>query len=173
MEIFVRMLALPIILTRYMDQVTSEFYRDLHQQLSGLLAGEADLIASLANTSALIYHKLASINWAGFYLLQGNELVLGPFQGKPACVRIPVGKGVCGTAIANNQTLLVGNVHEFDGHIACDMASNAEIVIPITINQRQLGVLDIDSPQLNRFQQSDRVGLEGLVKILVEHLKRY
>lgn len=142
------------------------FYRTLNQQAKALLEGETDLIANLANLSALLNQELAEINWVGFYLLQGETLVLGPFQGKPACVRIPVGRGVCGTAVAEGKTQLIGDVHQFDGHIACDGASNSEIVIPVRRGGEIIGVLDIDSPIFNRFDQQDRIGLEETVQIL-------
>ena len=154
-----------------MPSKKSELYHQLQQQLQGLLAGEKDLIANLANTSALLYHNLPDINWAGFYLLKDEELVLGPFQGKPACVRIPLGKGVCGAAAATRKTLVVANVHEFDGHIACDIASNSEIVVPLFIGDNLIGVLDIDSPKLNRFDEEDKLGLEAVAEILQTALK--
>ena len=142
------------------------FYRTLNRQAQALLEGEPDLIAKLANLSALLNQELTGINWVGFYLLQGDTLVLGPFQGKPACVRIPVGRGVCGTAVAQGKTQLVDDVHQFEGHIACDGASNAEIVIPLRRGDEIIGVLDIDSPIFNRFDQEDRIGLEETVQIL-------
>ncbi|WP_043820096.1 GAF domain-containing protein [Aeromonas veronii] len=142
------------------------FYRTLNQQAKALLEGETDLIANLANLSALLNQALEEINWVGFYLLQGETLVLGPFQGKPACVRIPVGRGVCGTAVAEGRTQLIDDVHQFDGHIACDGASNSEIVIPVRRCGEIIGVLDIDSPIFNRFDQQDRIGLEETVQIL-------
>ncbi|MFM5392958.1 GAF domain-containing protein [Aeromonas veronii] len=142
------------------------FYRILNQQAKALLEGETDLIANLANLSALLNQELTEINWVGFYLLQGETLVLGPFQGKPACVRIPVGGGVCGTAVAEGKTQLIDDVHQFDGHIACDGASNSEIVIPLRRGGEIIGVLDIDSPIFNRFDQQDRIGLEETVQIL-------
>ena len=144
----------------------TQFYRTFNRQAKALLEGETDLIANLANLSALIGQELTDINWVGFYLLQGDTLVLGPFQGKPACVRIPVGRGVCGTAVAEGNTQLVDDVHQFDGHIACDGASNAEIVIPVRRGGEIIGVLDIDSPIFNRFDQQDRIGLEETVQIL-------
>lgn len=147
-------------------QSANSTYVQLHQQLKALLANETDMIANLANTSALLYHSLADINWVGFYLLKGEELVLGPFQGKPACVRIPLGKGVCGTAALNRETIVVGNVHEFPGHIACDVDSKAEIVVPIFTGDKLLGVLDVDSPKLNRFSDDDRLGLLAIVDIV-------
>ena len=142
-------------------------YRDLAASLASLLEGETDGLASLANASALLAQALDRINWCGFYLLRGGELVLGPFQGKPACVRIPVGKGVCGTAAARKETVLVPDVNVFPGHIACDAASRSEIVVPIIENGELRGVLDIDSPDLARFDGVDREGLEGFVRTLV------
>jgi L-methionine (R)-S-oxide reductase len=144
-----------------------ELYAQLAQELSGLIAGETDLIANLANASALIYHSLPDLNWTGFYLLKEGELVVGPFQGKPACVRIAMGKGVCGTAALNRATVIVRDVHEFPGHIACDSASNSEIVVPLLRGQELVGVLDLDSPKLSRFDESDREGLEKLARILM------
>ena len=142
------------------------FYRTFNQQAQALLEGEPDMIATLANLSALLNQELADINWVGFYLLQGETLVLGPFQGKPACVRIPVGRGVCGTAVAEGKTQLVDDVHQFAGHIACDGARNSEIVIPLRRGGEIIGVLDIDSPIFNRFDEQDRIGLEETVQIL-------
>jgi L-methionine (R)-S-oxide reductase len=142
-------------------------YASLAEELNGLLAGEQDLIANAANTSALLFDALPDLNWAGFYFLRGNELVVGPFQGKPACVRIPLGKGVCGTAAATRETVVVPDVHEFPGHIACDAASQSEIVIPLIKGDTLLGVLDIDSPLLSRFDDADRRGLERLAMIFV------
>ena len=143
------------------------FYRDIDQQLGGLLAGERDFIANAANLSALIYLMLPDLNWAGVYLMRGNDLLLGPFQGKPACVRIPVlpqPRGVCGAAAFHRQTQLVGDVHQFPGHIACDSASNSEIVVPLLSGEKVIGVLDIDSPSLNRFDRDDQAGIEQLVR---------
>jgi L-methionine (R)-S-oxide reductase len=142
-------------------------YAGLAEELDGLLAGETDLVANAANTAALLFDALPDINWAGFYFLrQGangqSELVVGPFQGKPACVRIPLGKGVCGTAAATRKTIVVTDVHEFPGHIACDAASQSEIVIPLINGDTLLGVLDIDSPRLARFDDADRRGIERL-----------
>jgi len=148
----------------------SECYAELIRTLAALLADERDLIANLANASALLRQFLPDINWAGFYLLKGNELVLGPFQGKPACVRIAIGEGVCGTAAQRRATIVVPNVHEFDGHIACDSASNSEIVVPMIRGNELLGVLDIDSPLLARFDEEDRRGLEEVVRVLVNSL---
>lgn len=140
----------------------AELYALLVEQARALFEGERDAIANAANLSALVYHSLADLNWAGFYFFDGRELVLGPFQGKPACVRIPLGKGVCGTAAARRETVAVPNVHEFPGHIACDAASNAEIVVPLIKDGRLLGVLDLDSPKPSRFDAQDRSGLERL-----------
>ena len=150
-----------------------ELYRDLSRQLSALLAGERDLIANAANTAALIYHGLPDLNWAGFYFSAGAELVLGPFQGKPACVRIPIGTGVCGTAAKRAETVLVRNVHDFPGHIACDPNSRSELVVPLVDAGRVLGVLDLDSPILGRFDEIDREGCEQLVALFVEHRRRF
>ena len=147
-----------------------EQYKQLDSTLAALLAGERDLIANLANTSALLWQELIDINWVGFYLLKDNQLVLGPFQGKPACVRIEMGRGVCGASAQRRESIVVPNVHEFEGHIACDSASNSEIVIPMIRSGALLGVLDIDSPRLNRFDEIDRRGLEGVVNTLIESL---
>ena len=145
-----------------------ELYENLVPQLRSLLAGERDFIANAANFASLLYHSLPELNWAGFYLLKDKELVLGPFQGKPACVRIAVGKGVCGVAAAQRETVIVPNVQEFPGHIACDSASNSEIVVPLQKDGRLLGVLDLDSPQFARFDDEDAEGLNGLVDVFVE-----
>jgi len=144
-----------------------ELYEQLASQLSSLLAGEGDLIANAANCSSLIFHSLPDLNWAGFYFEKDGELVLGPFQGKPACVRIRIGQGVCGAGAAKCETVIVPNVHEFPGHIACDSASNSEIVVPLIKDARLVGVLDLDSPSPARFDQDDARGLEGLVRILL------
>ncbi len=142
------------------------FYRDLCEQLTALLAGEPDRIANAANTAALLYDAMPDVNWAGFYFLQGDrELVLGPFQGKPACVRIAVGKGVCGTAVARAQSVLVEDVHEFPGHIACDAASRSELVVPLSSQGVIRGVLDIDSPLPARFDVEDQAGVERIAAI--------
>lgn len=148
-------------------QPKPELYRQLVGELSALIAGEADVIANLANASALLYHSLPELNWAGFYLLKHGELVVGPFQGKPACVRIAIGKGVCGTAAARRETVLVRDVHEFPGHIACDAASNSEIVVPMVRGGELIGVLDLDSPKVARFDEEDREGLEKFVAALL------
>jgi len=146
----------------------AELYAHLQSQLQSLLEGEHDFIANAANFSALLYHSLPDVNWAGFYLLKEGELVLGPFQGKPACVRIEIGKGVCGTAAQEQQTIIVENVHEFPGHIACDSASNSEIVVPFIKEGELLGVLDLDSPSPARFDEADAEGLNELVKVFME-----
>ncbi|XWJ90371.1 GAF domain-containing protein [Phytobacter ursingii] len=143
-----------------------EFYADLNRDFQALMAGETSFLATLANTSALLFERLSEVNWAGFYLLEGDTLVLGPFQGKIACVRIPVGRGVCGTAVAQNSVQRVDDVHQFSGHIACDAASNAEIVLPITLNNQIIGVLDIDSIAFSRFAAEDEQGLRELVSHL-------
>lgn len=141
-------------------------YRLLNAQLESLTKDIPHPIANLANASALLWEALEDINWAGFYLLEGKTLVLGPFQGKHACIEIPVGKGVCGTAVAQNATQLVADVHQFPGHIACDCASNSEIVIPLRANGKVIGVLDIDSPIFDRFSEEDRIGLEKFAELL-------
>ena len=142
-----------------------QFYEELALICSGILSGEPDQVANAANFSALIFNALPDLNWAGFYFYDGQELVVGPFQGLPACVRIPLGKGVCGTAAASGKTQLVTDVDAFPGHIACDSASRSEIVIPIEHQGKLLGVFDIDSPSLARFDQQDQAGLEALVEI--------
>ena len=146
-----------------------ESYAGLVAQLRSLLKDEYDFIANTANFSSLVYNALPDVNWAGFYLLQDHELVLGPFQGKPACVRIPLGKGVCGFAAKQCETVIVPNVSEFPGHIACDPASKSEIVIPLFDGERVLGVLDVDSATLGRFDDQDAEGLNELVTVLVAH----
>jgi GAF domain-containing protein len=146
-----------------------ELYRQLAQSLDGLLTGERDLIANAANTAALIFTSVPGLNWAGFYFLRGNqELVLGPFQGNPACTRIAVGRGVCGTAVAAKQTMLVPDVHAFADHIACDTASRSELVVPLLSGGEIVGVLDLDSPSLARFDQDDQIGIETLARIFTE-----
>ena len=141
-------------------------YELLWKQLENLIKGVPYKTANLANASALLWQALSDINWAGFYRLEEDGLILGPFQGKPACIRIPVGKGVCGTAAAKGETQLVPDVHAFPGHIACDSASNSEIVVPMYKEGRLFGVLDIDSPSFGRFTEADRAGLEQFVRIL-------
>lgn len=147
-----------------------ENYDVVLRQLQALIEGEEDVTANLANASALLNQFLDDINWVGFYIWKENELVLGPFQGLPACIRIPKGKGVCGTVIDKKETILVDNVHEFPGHIACDAQSQSEIVIPIMINEAIFGVLDIDSPSLNRFDETDQFYLEKFVSVLISHI---
>jgi L-methionine (R)-S-oxide reductase len=144
-------------------------YRQLHEQLSALFVGERDGLANTANMSALIYETLPDLNWAGFYFPQGRELVLGPFQGKVACVRIALGHGVCGTAAERREAVVVADVHAFPGHIACDAASRSEIVVPLIQNGRLLGVLDLDSPLLARFDHDDLAGLTAAVDLLLQH----
>ncbi|HQR49298.1 MAG TPA: GAF domain-containing protein [Steroidobacteraceae bacterium] len=144
-------------------------YAELEQSLRALLSGENDFIAGAANTAALVYWSLPGLNWAGFYFVEprSGDLVLGPFQGKPACVRIAIGKGVCGTAAARRATLVVPDVHAFPGHIACDAASNSEVVVPVVDGDRLIGVLDLDSPVHGRFDDDDARGLEALVRVFV------
>ena len=147
------------------------FYADLNKQLGGLLDGERDFIANAANLSALVFLMLPDLNWVGFYLMRGNELILGPFQGKPACVRIPVlpqPRGVCGAAAFERRTQLIANVHDFPGHIACDSASNSEIVVPLIVGDKLVGVLDIDSPTLGRFDRDDKAGIEKMVRTFLD-----
>ena len=141
-------------------------YKSICAQLSALVEGIPYEVANLANASALLWQELPGINWVGFYKMVDGALVLGPFQGKPACIRIPVGWGVCGTAVAEDQVQLVYDVHDFPGHIACDSASNSEIVLPIHVNGEIWGVLDIDSPYIGRFSEEDRKGLESVVTII-------
>ena len=147
-----------------------ELYSILAEQLRSLIEGERDFIANAANLSSLVYHSLPDVNWAGVYLHKEGQLVLGPFQGRPACVRIELGTGVCGTAAKVQETVIVPNVHEFPGHIACDSASNSEIVVPLVREGKLLGVFDIDSPSFNRFDDDDARGLSGLVKIFTNSL---
>jgi GAF domain-containing protein len=143
-------------------------YDELTRQARGLLAGERDSVANAANLSSLIWHNLPDLNWCGFYFLKGADLVLGPFQGKPACVRIALGNGVCGASAQERRTMIVRNVHEFPGHIACDGASNAELVVPLINDGRMLGVLDLDSPRLARFDEEDAAGIEALARAWLE-----
>ena len=145
-------------------------YDELAQELDGLLAGEPDAVATAANAAAAIYHALPALNWAGFYFLRGDELVLGPFQGRPACVRIPLGKGVCGTAAMHRRPVLVADVAAFPGHIACDTASRSELVVPLVAGEALLGVLDLDSPLVARFDAVDQAGCEQLATVIVRHL---
>ena len=148
-----------------------ESNKSLEQALLNLIANEPDALANLANSAALLYHSMTQINWAGYYLFKENQLVLGPFQGKPACIRIPLGKGVCGTAAQNRTAIIVPDVHQFPGHIACDAASASEIVLPILKQDRLLGVLDIDSPVKGRFQEADRLVLQRFVDILTNSIR--
>ncbi|MEH3048289.1 GAF domain-containing protein [Sphingomonas adhaesiva] len=147
-----------------------ELYRDLHAALDALTAGEPDAIANMANAAALIAQYLPDLNWSGFYRMIDGELVLGPFQGKAACIRIPLGKGVCGTAAAERRTQLVEDVHAFPGHIACDAASRSELVVPILDGERLVGVLDLDSPAPARFDAEDARGCEALMALLAPRL---
>jgi GAF domain-containing protein len=147
-------------------------YDELARQLEGLLSGERHRIANAANMAALLYRSLPGINWIGFYFLEDGELVVGPFQGKPACVRIALGRGVCGTAAARRTTLVVPDVHAFADHIACDADSNSEIVVPLIRGRMLIGVLDVDSPRIGRFDEQDRTGLEQLAAIFVASLDR-
>jgi GAF domain-containing protein len=148
-----------------------EQYADLAVQLRALLAGERDRIANAANLSALVYHALPALNWVGFYFFDGRELVVGPFQGQPACVRIPLVKGVCGAAATTRQTQRVADVNAFPGHIACDSASRSEIVVPLVRGDELIGVLDVDSPQLDRFDADDQRGMEAIAQIFLESLE--
>lgn len=149
---------------------TATLYRDLASALGGLVAGESDPIANMANAAALIWESLPDVNWVGFYRNVGGELVLGPFQGRPACIRIPFGRGVCGTAAATGQVQRIDDVHAFPGHIACDGASNSEIVVPIIRDGEVIAVLDIDSPKEARFTAEDEAGCARLAEILVKAL---
>ena len=153
-----------------MSNEKTALYRLLTQQAAALIEHEPDLIANMANLSALLFNQLPDLNWAGFYIMRGGELVLGPFQGQVACVRIPVGKGVCGTAVATGEVQLVEDVHSFAGHIACDAASNSEIVLPLRHRGEIIAVLDIDSPSLARFDADDKAGLEQLIALFEQHL---
>lgn len=148
----------------------AELYRDLHAALDALTAGEEDAVANMANAAALIWQYLPDLNWSGFYRMVAGELVLGPFQGKAACIRIPVGKGVCGTAVAEAKTQRVADVHAFPGHIACDAASRSELVVPILRDGVVIGVLDLDSPEPGRFDAEDQAGCEALMTLLAPRL---
>lgn len=152
-----------------MPELTPAYAR-LVEQARALLSGQSHAVANAANLSALIFHELPDLNWAGFYFLEGETLMVGPFQGKPACVQIPLGKGVCGTAAATRQTQRVADVHAFDGHIACDAASESEIVVPLIQKDRVIGVLDIDSPLPDRFSEQDQTGIEALAELYVASL---
>jgi len=168
------MLVQAVRITMFTTQILSgskpEQYAQLHEQARALLAGERDRIANAANISALVYHALPALNWAGFYFFDGRELVVGPFQGLPACVRIPLDKGVCGAAATTRQTQRVADVHAFPGHIACDAASRSEVVIPLLHDGALIGVFDLDSPEPDRFDADDQRGLEALAQVFVESL---
>lgn len=155
-----------------MPTIKETNYNLLGKQLASLIEDETNLIAILSNTSALLNDNLDQINWLGFYLIENNELILGPFQGHPACMHISIGKGVCGTAVAHNQTQLVDDVNTFPGHIACDANSKSEIVVPIHVNNEIIGVLDIDAPITKRFNKDDQQGLEEIVSILEHQLSK-
>jgi L-methionine (R)-S-oxide reductase len=153
------------------NSTKAELYRELAAQCRALIDGETDSIANMANCAALIFHSVPRLNWAGFYLVKGGELILGPFQGRPACVRIALGRGVCGTAAENHSTLRVADVTKFPGHIACDSASRSEIVVPLLTEDSQLiGVLDVDSPESDRFDAEDETGLTALAKIIARKI---
>jgi GAF domain-containing protein len=147
-------------------------YESLADQAEALMAGEPDALANTANFVALVYDNLERVNWAGVYVLRGDELVLGPFQAKPACIRIPLGQGVCGTAAKKRESILVADVHSFEGHIACDPASRSELVVPLICKDRLLGVLDIDSPDTDRFTVADKTGIEAMCARLIRQIER-
>ncbi|QOL25001.1 GAF domain-containing protein [Thalassotalea sp. LPB0316] len=148
------------------------FYQELHAQVQAIIGDETDTIANMANISALLFERLEGVNWVGFYRLVDEQLILGPFQGKVACIRIPLGKGVCGTAAAKDETQRIADVHAFEGHIACDAASNAEIVIPVHQNGKVVAVLDIDSVVFERFDETDQQGLEAIVALFEQQLSK-
>ena len=150
----------------------ADFYAQLAQQTKALIGDENDIIANMANISALLFEALDKVNWVGFYRVIEQELVLGPFQGKIACIRIPIGKGVCGTAVSENTTQRIADVHQFSGHIACDAASNSEIVIPVVVNNQVIAVLDIDSVAFERFDEQDQMGLEAIVELFAQSVER-
>ncbi len=154
-------------------QDKQKFYQLLLQQVEGLLHNETDLIANAANLASLLYHSLNDVNWTGFYLLKNNELVLGPFHGQVACTRIPLGQGACGTAFSQNKTLRIADVSAFKGHIACDSSSASEIVIPLNVNGKTIGVLDIDSPISDRFDEVDQHSLEKITQIFCNKVSNY
>ena len=156
--------------TATLSGTQSEQYAELAEQARGLLSGERDRVANAANLAALVFHALPDLNWVGFYFHDGHELVVGPFQGLPACVRIPIGKGVCGTAAATRQTQRVPDVHAFPGHIACDSASRSELVVPLFAGDALVGVFDLDSPKPDRFDEGDQRGLEAIAAIFLESL---
>lgn len=155
-----------------MTKIAAVDYHMLAEQLDTLLASESDPLANSANFVGLLYGEITAINWLGIYVMRDNELVLGPFQGRPACVRIPLGRGVCGSAAEKRETLRVGDVHAFDGHIACDAASRSEIVVPLIADGRLLGVLDVDSPHTDRFSEVDQRGIENLCATFVSAIER-
>jgi L-methionine (R)-S-oxide reductase len=146
----------------------ANIYADLQRSVAGLLAGEHDLIANTANFAALVYDSLPELNWAGCYFLRGDQLVLGPFQGRPACVRIAMGRGVCGTAAQRRMSMLVPDVHQFPDHIVCDPVSRSELVVPMLDDDRLIGVFDLDSPRPGRFEAADQVGIEAAVQLLMQ-----
>lgn len=148
----------------------SEFYQSILGQVKAIISDESDLIANMANISAILFNAYDDVNWAGFYRMLDGELVLGPFQGQVACIRIPVGRGVCGTAVSSQKTQLVADVHQFSGHIACDALSNSEIVIPVFANNEVIAVLDIDSVTYDRFDDEDQQGLEAIVAVLQQQI---
>jgi len=148
----------------------AELYHELLGQTKALISGESDIIANMANVSALLFERLADVNWIGFYRVINDELVLGPFQGKVACIRIPLGKGVCGTSAATGNTQRIDNVHNFDGHIACDASTNAELVIPLKVAGKVVAVLDLDSTVLGRFDEQDEQGILAIVQMFEQHL---
>ena len=154
------------------SECTTENYRLLHESVKGLLSAENDLIANLANIASFIYWTLPDVNWAGFYLLKGDTLILGPFVGKPACTRISIGEGVCGTCVAHGQVVKVDDTNEFEGHIACDWDTNSEIVLPLTRFGETFGVLDVDSPHANRFTDEDKAGLSAIVETINKFLEK-
>ncbi|MDU0355182.1 GAF domain-containing protein [Paraglaciecola aquimarina] len=154
-----------------MTNTKIQHYQELADQVQALIAGESNMIANMANISAVLYWGLKNVNWAGFYVLQEQQLVLGPFQGKPACIRIPLGKGVCGTAAADSQVQMIDDVHQFAGHIACDAQSNAEIVLPVYQSGKVIAVLDIDSTVIARFDEDDKQGLQKIVDIFQQSLQ--
>lgn len=158
--------------THALQGTKPEQYAQLVEQARALVHGERDRIANAANLSALVYHALPALNWVGFYFYDGTELVVGPFQGLPACVRIPLDKGVCGAAASTRQTQRIADVHAFPGHIACDSASNSEVVVPLVgADGALIGVFDLDSPQLDRFDADDQRGLEAIAAVFVETLR--
>jgi L-methionine (R)-S-oxide reductase len=149
-----------------MAEKKQQHYSELAQQVEAIVAGEKDLVANMANISSILYWALDNVNWVGFYLVKEDQLVLGPFHGQPACIRIQIGKGVCGTALSENSIQMIDDVHQFSGHIACDAASNSEIVLPIRQDDQIVAVLDIDSPDIARFDLEDKTGLSQIVEIL-------